>query len=223
MYKKMLFFSLLFCFSLLLSAQDINYFFKILPASYTEDLNASAKDSLLQGKNFYPADNDSLEATVYKLEELDTKRNFLRIGMSFETGQAGYVIFELRSFKTGNGNTFVIFSHVSGTSRSGFFQNSLVVFSYNKTKGLVNTNMLGLISSVSVRNFLRPGTPSSVIKEYDNNSSVNYELGYEGNITLRLYEFIDPENLDKKWLLGDAIEFVWTGDHFIRRKPVFKQ
>src|SRR5258705_10599969 len=129
MYKKMLFLFPLFFFSLFLSAQNISYFFKILPASYTEELNVNAKDSLLQGKNFYPADNDSLEVVVYKLEELDTKRNFLRIAMSFETGQAGYLVFELRSFKTTNGNVIVVFSNVSGTSRSGFFQNSLVVFS----------------------------------------------------------------------------------------------
>jgi len=60
----------------LLPAQDIKYFFKILPAYYTEDLNGPTKDSLLQKKNYYPASNDSEEVIVYKLEELDLEKKF---------------------------------------------------------------------------------------------------------------------------------------------------
>ena len=52
MLKKILLLPLLLLLFSLLSAQDIKYFFKILPSFYTEDLNGPTKDSLLQGKNF---------------------------------------------------------------------------------------------------------------------------------------------------------------------------
>ncbi len=114
MHKKFLLLPLLLLFFSLLSAQDVKYFFKILPAFYIEDLNSPAKDSLLQGKNYYPANNDSEEVIVYKLEELDLKNNFLRVEMSYETGQNAFVSFELRSFKARNGNSIIVFSSSSG-------------------------------------------------------------------------------------------------------------
>jgi hypothetical protein len=223
MYKTFLLVTFLFIFSSLLSAQDIRYFFKILSVSiYTDELDAKARDSLLQGKDFYPAHNDSEEIVVYKLAVLDTQKNFLRIEASFESGQAGYWTMELRSFKTKTGNSIVIFSAVGG-AHNMFSQNEFIVYTYKKTKGLVQTNNLGLIPDVSIKNFVKPGTPASIIKKYDSYSSVAYELGYEEeNITLRLSEDFDLGKLDKKWLLGDAIEFLWAGDHFIRRKPGFK-
>ncbi len=221
MNKKLLLFLILLLPVKLLSAQDIKDIFKILPATYTEDLNVAAKDSLLKGKDFYPANNDSNQIVVYRLEKLDSNKNFLRVEMSFESGQAGYVIIELRSFKTTKENWIIVLSKVDGTHNM-FNQNTLVVFSYNKPSGLTKTNLLGLIQNVSIRNFIKPNTPTSMIKKYKSYSSVSYELGYLGNITLRLAEDFDLAHLDKKWLLGTSIEFIWNSNRFVKQKLTFK-
>ena len=145
MNKKLLLFSILLLSMKLLSAQDIKYFFKKLPASYTKELSAKTKDSLLEGKNFYPADNDSEQIAVYKLEMLDLKRNWLRIEMSFESGQRGFETLELRSFKTKAGSSIVVFSDYGGTPVD-FSQNNLSVFSYSQSKKLTKISSLGLIT-----------------------------------------------------------------------------
>ena len=223
MYKKLLLaISLILC-ATLLPAQDIRYFFKIISDSYYfDDLDSNARNSLLQGKDFYPVNNDSEQTVVYQLAALDTKRNFLRIEASFKTGQAGYWTIEVRSFKTKTGNSIVVLSAVGGAHRM-FTQNEFIVYSYSKSRGMVKTNTHGLIPNVSIKNFIKPNTPDSMVKKYDSYSSIGYELGYKGgNITLHLTEDFDLGNLDRKWLLGDAIEFVWTGDHFARHKPLFK-
>ena len=223
MHKKILLLPLLLLLFSFLSAQDIKYFFKILPAFYTKDLNGPTKDSLLQRKNYYPASNDSEEVIVYKLEELDLKKNFLRIEMSYETGQRAFIAFELRSFKVANGNSIIVFSNTSGAPHE-YLQNNLTVFSYNKAKGLSQIKSPGLITKVNVKYFFKNNTPDSVIKRHENYPSITYELGYEGeNITLNFGESYGVEEIDRKWLLGDAIEFVWKDSHFIRHKPIFKE
>jgi|SRR5882724_7150318 len=223
MHKKLLLLPLLLFLFSLLPAQDIKYFFKILPAYYTEDLNGPTKDSLLQKKNYYPASNDSEEVIVYKLEELDLEKNFLRVEMSYESGQRAFIAFELRSFKATSGNSIIVYSNTSGVPHD-FSQNKLVVFSYNKAKRLTKIKSPGLITKVNVKYFFKSNTPDSIIKKYENYSGVLYELGYEGeNITLNFGESNGVEENDRKWLLGDAIEFVWKDDHFIRHKPIFKE
>ena len=222
MHKKFFLLSLLLVFARFLSAQDIKYFFKILPASYTPDLNAAAKDSLLQGKDFYPASNTNTEAVAYTLVNLDTIKNNLGIEMSFTTGQAAESLFELRSFKTKNG-AVVVFSNL-GSAHNQYRQNTFIVFSYGKGDSLTVIKAPELPSNVGIRDFVKPGTPDSMIKKYESYSSVIYDLGrYMDNISLNVSDDFDMYNVDKRWLIGSSIEFIWTGDHFIRSKPIFRK
>jgi hypothetical protein len=205
-----------------LFAQDIKYFFEKLPSFYIEDLSKQAKDSLLAGKSFYPPGNDSEEVAVYKVEELDLKKNFIRIEMSFETGQRAVLAFELRSFRNTGGNSIVVFSSVSYIPHEST-QNSLVVFSYDKSKGMIPTKHLGLVTKPGITYFLKDNTPDSVIKKYRDFSSVVYELGYNGkDISLMNEGSFVVDKKDKEWFLGNMIRFVWSGDHFIRQKPIFE-
>ncbi len=214
-------FLILFYFAEYLSAQNIKYFFKKLPASYTKEFSAKTKDSLLEGKNYYPASNDGEEVIVYKLEALDIKKNWLRIEMNYESGQRAFETIELRSFKTKTGNSIVVFSDFSGVPHESW-QNNLSVFTYTKAKKLTKIPSPGLITKISITDFLKSNTPDSIIKKYEGYFSINYELGYEGNnIALNLYGelFIEVFN---NWLVGDVIEFVWNGVRFIKQKPTFK-
>jgi hypothetical protein len=160
---------------------------------------------------------------AYKLEELDLKKNFLRIEMSYETGQRAFIGFELRSFKATNGTPIIVFSNTSGVPHV-FLQNDLTVFSYNKAKGLTQIKSPGLIPKVDVKYFFNGNTPDPIIKKYKDYAGITYDLGNEGeNIILNFGESYGVEEQDQKWLLGDAIEFVWKDNHFILRKPTFKE
>lgn len=207
--------------SAFLSAQDIKYFFKKLPAAYTKEFSAKTKDSLLGGKSYYPASNDSEEVIVYKLEQLDLERNWLRIEMGYESGQRAFKTIELRSFKTKTGNSIIVFSDYSGVSHQSW-QNNISVFSYTRAKKMRKIPPPGLITKFSIKEFLKINSPDSIIKKYEGYFSVNYELGYRGsNITLNLYGALYENDFDS-WLAGDVIEFIWNGDRFIKQKPTFK-
>ena len=217
--RTFILFFLFFSFQIL-SAQDIRYFFKILPQSYTPELNAKTKDSLLEGKNYYPADNDKDQIIVYEMTQLDTLKNFLSISMSFKTGQRGFDKIEVRSFKAKSGNFIVVFSDYSGVPVS-FYQNNLSVFSYRKNKSLIKISSLGLISKVKLTDFLKPNTPDSIAKKFEIDCNISYHLDDE-NITLTLETY----NFSAKlyyWLLGDEIEFIWNGERFIKQKPKFDE
>jgi hypothetical protein len=220
MFKRTLILLILFCSFQTLSAQDIRYFFKILPRSYTPEFSSKTKDSILQGKGYYPADNDSESIVVYKLERFDSVKNFLRIEMSFETGQRGFSIYELRSFKAKDGSPIVVFSNFSGAPH-GADQNDLSVFLYTKANKLIRTSSHGLIPKISLKDFVKPNTPDSIIKEYNGYFIMNYELGNRGdNISIYMHCDIYLEEFHK-WQLGDTIEFIWNGERFIRQKPKF--
>ena len=202
-----------------LAAQEIKHLFKLLPPSYTKELSAKTKDSLLEGKNYYPASNDSEEVIVYKLAQLDANKNWLRIEMSYESGQRAFKTIELRSFKNKAGASIVVFSDFSGVPHNSW-QNDLSVFSY-ATKKLMKISSPGLISKPAIKDFLKPNTPDSIIKKYEGYYSVNYELGYSGNnITLNLYGYLYQEDF-RDWLLGDVIEFSWNGSKFLKQRPIF--
>ena len=221
MFKKSLpFIILLYCSNCLL-AQDIKYFFKKLPPSYTEEFTLKTRDSLLEGKSYYPSSNDSEEVIVYKLEVLDLKKNWLRIEMSYESGQRAFKTLEIRSFKTKTGNSIIVFSDYSGVPHDSW-QNILSVFAFDKNKKLIQVAPAGLITEVSIKEFLKSSTPDSIINKYKDYFSINYELGYSdsNNITLNLYGELDPEEFHN-WLEGDVIEFVWNGNRFVKQKPKF--
>src|SRR5438128_373818 len=75
-----------------------------------------------------------------------------------------------------------------------------------------------------VKYFFGNNTPDSIIKKHENYSSITYDLGNLGaNITLNFGESYGVDEQDRKWLLGDSIEFIWKDDHFIRRKPTFNE
>lgn len=220
MNKKFFSSTIILLFAIHLSAQDIKYFFKILPPFYTEELDAKTKDFLLKREKYYPPSNDSIETVVYRLEYMDLNKSFLRIEMSFESGQRGFSTFELRSFKTKAGNSIVVFSNFSGVPVS-FNQNKLSVFSYTKNKGLSEISSLGLLTNVSIKNFFNPNTPDSIKKKYENYCSIGYQLGYDGDISLNLYCQLYFEEL-YKWLAGDKIKFLWNGNRFIKQNPIIE-
>ncbi len=166
---------------------------------------------------------------VYKLVAADTIKNFLRIEMSFESGQAGYVIIELRSFSLKNGSKILIASSVGGAHNS-YGTNEFQVFEY-RDKKLIKALKPYLPFSLDLKDFLKPNTPPDVVKRFNNDTSHGYELGYgyffgEENENIK-YEF-NSENTryspaDTAWILGNQVEFVWKNDTFIQKKMSMKQ
>lgn len=200
--------------------QGIGDIFRLLPPEYVDGLSIDARNELLKNRKFYPAENiPDEDVEVYELAALDSIKNFLRIEMTYETGQAGFIVFEMRSFDKADGNKLVVLSSFSG-AHDMFGQNQLQVFNYRNNQ-LTEATKDYLPQDLGVRDFVKSNTPDSLIVEYENNSSNCYSLGYEGeNITYRFYDRnIDRFGIDSSWIIGNAIEFEWTNDQFVR-KPV---
>ena len=79
---------------------------------------------------------------------------------------------------------------------------------------------VGLITKIKLKDFVQPNTPDSILNIYKDYYSMNYELGYEGNIVLILYDYLNEQKV-KNYLTGNFIEFVWNGSRFIKSKPKF--
>lgn len=198
--------------------KNIKHYFLQLPDSYLDDLSVQERQIILKEGNYYPAGNDEFEAIVYSLERFDRDKDFLRIEMTFETGQAGFIIYELRKFKKRKGGNIIVFSSVSG-AHNMFGNNEICVFEdHNDTIKLSNINYFP--KNINLNDFLKPGTPELIKNKYSEYASNCYELGYfNNNIRHQLYDAqINCSDIDTSFIKGNVIEFEWTGDIFKRHK-----
>lgn len=224
--KRFLF--LLIILPIFSNGQNIIDLFKIIPSEYVDDLSLENRELLLKKLKYYPPDNEPEKyVEVYSLVAVDTFKNFLRVEMGFETGQAGYVITELRSFTLKNGDKLLISSMIGGAHNS-FQTVKFQQFEYHN-KQLVKAKKDYLPTTIGLADFIKPSTPDSIIQKYkDYDFELTYELGYEyflgmsnEHISYRFYSYssmVDNLSVDNSWVLGNMIEFIWTGDGFLRKK-----
>lgn len=198
--------------------QSISDIFLMLPDTLVDKLTVKEREKILTNKTFYPNDNTEKEKVVYTLEDNNTTKNFLRVDMTFESEQAGYVILELRSFKMLNGEEVIIYSTISG-AHDDFAQNKLIFFECKNGKlHISKTNYLP--KEISLRNFIKPTAPNSLKKKYEQNLCSAYQLGYEQeNITYDL----NDNGFNSNYIIGNSIEFIWNGSGFGRQKTIKKK
>jgi hypothetical protein len=222
-YMKIGILIVLIFFSAISFGQKITDIFRMLPNDcFHYELSDDSRTELLKNMKYYPASNCKEESIVFSLVDLDTLKNFVRIEMSYESGQAAYTIYEIRSFKKSGGSQIVIFSNVSGANIM-YGQNILQTFEITDNK-LVESKIEYLPINIGIKDFVKIETPDSLILKYENSSSHSYKLGYYvKNITYELNDFyLHNSDLDSLYLLGNKIEFVWENDKF-DRKPVEKK
>ncbi|MFD0998239.1 hypothetical protein ACFQ21_02935 [Ohtaekwangia kribbensis] len=192
---------------------------KLIPQDLLEGIDV---DSLIKNKSYYPPDNTEEEIIKYTIAVENDAIGVLRIEMSFETGQRAFIIHELKRIEITDKEFLVVYSRVSGAPIV-FAQSELQTYLF-KNGILTKTKDPLLPLTIGLADFLKRNTPDSLIQKYSQYSNHCYELIYEGrNICYVLYENFDLGNLDKSWLLGNKIEFVFRKRKFKRLLPYFTQ
>ncbi|MCX6271399.1 MAG: DUF3256 family protein [Bacteroidetes bacterium] len=206
-----------------LNAQKISDIFLLMPDSLVDNLSFNDRTKILTKGKLYPSTNNAQSIEVYTLEQQDTIKNYLRIELSYESGQAAYVIFEIRSFNTSKGDKVIVFSNVGG-AHNDYNQNELVFFDFKKGKLQVSRTDY-LPRTIGLKDFIKFNTPDSLREKYDEYSCSSYELGYDGNnITYRLNDnYLFDNEFDSSYILGNSIEFRWNGNRFERQNVIKKE
>lgn len=205
------------------SAQSdlIKEVFRLIPADKIYNLTPATRDSMLQGKTYYPEDNDSNEILAYNYGTSTNVTDYMYVSLSFETGQRATGMIEIRSFKMINGDNLILVSATGGVWPIAYGQRDLSVFIYGKDKKL-DPYKKKIIPATGEKTFMRRGIPDSVRKEILNNSNMTFDLNDE-KLTLGLNSYHISENKTlRKWLKGDRIYFDWVKDHFVMSKLEFE-
>ncbi len=195
--------------------------FRLLPASEVYNLTLATRDSMLQGKTYYPADNDSEQIQAFHYGVFSYVRDYMFVSMSYETSQRVSGMIEIRSFKMTNGDNTIILSKTGGIYQVDYLQESLSSFIYTKNKKLI-PNKKKFLPTADVNMFVKAGTPDSAKKAIVAISSVTFDLGDE-KITLSLTtNYNANDSTIRKWLKGNRIYFNWVKDHFVISKMEFQ-
>jgi len=207
---------LIFCLSISLVnevySQSIDEFFKALPDEYVNNLTMENREELLTENTFYPSDNDENYIQIYRVAE--STNDYIKINMSFETGQRGFNTFELKKWSLNTGDHLFGISRVAGTPVE-FVQANLSFFTFNDdTLIKAQTN---IPADLSLVNFAKPNTPDQLLQEYAQYISLTVTFKEEENdIIWRIHENMGGSDLDTSWLEGNAIKYIWNGKNFVK-------
>jgi len=206
--------SILCSFSTVTFCQQMLDILRRLPA---EPVPLPMIDSLNKNGVYYPPDNTEDEATIYSL--VDANDSILRIEMTFESGQKGFYRSELRRFKIQADEYLVIYSTVSGLPIA--FEGTITSYTLKKGIALKDENS-PLPLDLGIIDFVKPNTPDSIITKYRQFSNHCFELiHYGNNICYVLHENFEYYGIDKSWLLGNRIEFLFDKGRFKKSRPFF--
>jgi len=195
--------------------------FRRLPADKAYKLTLVTRDSMLEGKTYYPADNDSNETVAYNYGSSVFVNDYLYVSMSFETGQRATGMIEIRSFRMMNGNNMILVSRTGGVPGIVYSQQNLDAFIYGDSKTLTPYKKK-ILPETNESMFMKPGIPDSVKKEILNNSNMTFDLSNEKLILSLASSYISNNKKLRKWLKGDTVYFDWIKDHFVIGKMEFQ-
>jgi len=195
--------------------------FRRLPADKAYKLTLATRDSMLEGKTYYPADNDSNETVAYNYGASGFVKDYLYVSMSFETGQRASDMIEIRNFKLMNGNNMILVSKTGGVQGIVYSQQDLDAFIYEKNKTLTPYKRK-ILPRTDESMFMKPGVPDSVRKQILNNSNLTFDLSNEKLILSLASSYISNNKELRKWLKGDMVYFDWIKDQFVIGKMEFQ-
>jgi hypothetical protein len=212
--KFLVFISVLASFTVSAQSDLIRDIFRILPSENIYHLSLATRDSMLQGKTYYPSDNDSTEIVAYNYGISELVKDYLYVSMSFETEQRASGMIEIRSFKMLNGDQLVLVSKTGGILGVTYDQHEISTFIYGKDKKLVPCKKK-IVPVVNGNSFMKPGIPGSLKKNILNNSNITFDLHHEQLVASLNSNHISNDEASKKWLRGDRILFDWVKDQFV--------
>jgi hypothetical protein len=195
--------------------------FRLIPAGKMYGLSLATRDSLLNGKTYYPASNDSIEVKAYNYGVSVLVEDYMFVSMSYETEQNGSGMVEIRSFKKSNGDNLFIVSETAGVWPINYQQNDLSIFIYGKSKKLIQADRK-ILPAIDESIFIKPGAPDSVRKIIMNNSNLVFDLSKEKLILDLNSDYLLNNEMARNWLKGDFVYFDWIKDSFVMSKAGFK-
>ena len=195
--------------------------FRRLPTYKAYKLTLTTRDSMLEGKTYYPADNDSNETVAYNYGQSVFVKDYLYVSMSFETGQRATGMIEIRSFKMRNGNNMILVSQTGGVPGIAYSQQDLEAFIYGESKTLTLYRKK-ILPETDESMFMKSGIPDSVRKVILSNSNLTFDLSNEKLLLSLGSSYISTNKELRKWLKGDTVYFDWIKDHFVMGKMEFQ-
>lgn len=205
-----------------LHSQSMATIFKLLPSTCTPELNIEERSILLNKKEYIVPGGDSLETVKYSIE-VDEKKDYARYEYTFTTGQAGFLIFQIRKFIKADGKSLLVFSRYGGTHFM-YDQQEISVFEIHKNK-LVQLKKQFLPENIETTAFIKKDCPDSIKTKLVSYVSSAYDLDPKSKNELRFRIFFEVEPGEyKEWVLGDEQVFKWTGKSFTKgniHKQVF--
>lgn len=202
-------------------SEMIKKVFKLLPAGKVYNLTVATRDSMLNGKTYYPTDNDSNEIVAYNYGSSESVKDYLYISLSFERGQTASGMIEIRSLKMANGDNMIMVSQTSGISGVVYDQENLSTFIYGKDKKLVPYKKK-IMPSTDENEFMKQGIPDTVKKRILANSNMIFDLSNKKLLLSINSHYISRDETVRKWLKGDRIYYEWIKDHFAFSKIAFQ-
>ncbi len=209
-----IFLSQFFCFTCFAQTEVIKQVFRLLPQEKVFDLSVATRDSMLQGKTYYPADNTSDEIVAYNYGVSTEIESYIYVSLSFETDQRATSMVEIRSFKMLNGDNLILVSKTGGVLGVAYDQHEISAYTYSKSKKLIPYKKT-VLPKAQMSLLIKPGAPESVRKTILSHSNITYNLSHQ-KIQLELdSNYIDNDLSLKKWLKGNRISFNWKRDKFV--------
>jgi hypothetical protein len=190
----------------------IKTIFKLLPPAFIYELTDITRDSMLEGKTYYPSENDSNAVLAFNYGGSTFVNDYLYVSMAYETSQRGTGMVEIRGFKLKE-KDLIIVSGTGGVEGVNYQQQDISAFIYDRESGLISYKAK-IFPDWSVDLFLKSGVPDPVKKEMLSNANLIFDFS-NTNVFLSLKSsFLLDNQLYRKWLNGDCIRYKWTGKRF---------
>jgi hypothetical protein len=188
--------------------------FRLLPDSTAYHLSLETRDSIIQGKTYYPATNTEDEILAYNYAYSAKVADYMLISMSFETEQQATGMIEIRCFKKLNGDYLVVVSETGGIWQVSYHQHRLSAFVYTKNKKLIaySKKLFPILDETA---FMKHGTPDSIKNLVVKNSNLSFDLSQKNVILGLTSGYLSNNQSVRPWLKGDSIYFKWINDRFV--------
>lgn len=187
--------------------------FRLLPAAFIYELTHVTRDSMLEGKTYYPSENDSNSVLAFNYGGSTFVNDYMYVSMAYETSQRGKGMVEIRSFKM-NEKYLIIVSNTGGVEGVNYQQQDISAFIYDGDSRLISYKAK-IFPEWSGDLFLKSGVPDSIKKEMLSNANLTFDFSNTNVFLSFKSSYLLDNQLYRKWLKGDCISFAWTGKQFI--------
>jgi hypothetical protein len=180
-----------------------------IPMDKSENISIENRDTLLGYHDCtLIADTDITE--VLHLDTLT--KTYMVYEDSYTTGQAAQSVTEIRRFPKKNGGYILLFSRFGGTHGMDD-QETFKIYDVNGRKITESKDSL-LPPDLSIRSFVKKGTPDSILTIIDANFGAYYDIPMKGDTIRFSAEFSTNDNTYDQYFTDTQYEFVWDGERF---------